>query len=197
VITFWFDFASTYSYIGAERMRALGAVPPAVSWRPFLLGPIFKEFGLTTSPFVTWPVKGAYMWRDLERLADRHGLAFRKPDPFPQHSVLAGRVATAHATAPWLPDFACGVFRAEFAEGRDIADPATLAAVLEDVGVDAAGALAAARTDDAKAALRAATDAAAARGLFGAPSFTVGDELFWGQDRLDDALAWGGFAPSG
>ncbi len=194
MITFWFDFASTYSYIAAERMRALGAVPPAVTWRPFLLGPIFQAMGGAGSPNVATPQKAAYMWRDLERLADSLGLAFRRPEPFPQHSVLAGRVATAHADAPWLPDFACGVFRAAFAEGRDIKEPATLAAVLEGLGVDAEAALAAARADAAKAALRAATDEAGARGLFGAPSFTVGDELFWGQDRLDDALAWAGFS---
>jgi 2-hydroxychromene-2-carboxylate isomerase len=150
--------------------------------------------GIAGSPNVATPQKGAYMWRDLERLADTHGLAFRKPEPFPQHSVLACRVATAHAHAPWLPDFACGVFRAEFAEGRDIKDPATLAGVLEGLGLDAEAAFAAARTDATKAALRAATAEAGARGLFGAPSFTVGDELFWGQDRLDDALAWAGFS---
>jgi 2-hydroxychromene-2-carboxylate isomerase len=192
VITFWFDFASTYSYIAAERLRARGAVPPAVAWRPFLLGPIFRGLGIEGSPNVATPQKAAYMWRDLERLAAKHGLDFQMPAPFPQHSVLACRVATAHAAAPWLPDFACGVFRAEFARGRDIKAPATLAAVLADLGVDAAAALAAAEAEETKAALRAATDEAGARGLFGAPSFTVGDELFWGQDRLDDALTLAG-----
>jgi 2-hydroxychromene-2-carboxylate isomerase len=175
-------------------MRALGAVPPAVTWRPFLLGPIFQAMGIDGSPNVATPQKGAYMWRDLERLAAKHGLEFCTPAPFPQHSVLACRVATAHADAPWLPAFACGVFRAEFAQRRDVKQPATLAAVLEDLGVDAEAALATAATDVTKAALRAATAEAVERGLFGAPSFTVGDELFWGQDRLDDALAWAGVA---
>jgi len=192
VITFWFDFASTYSYIAAERLRTLGAVPPAVTWRPFLLGPIFRARGVEGSPNVATPDKAAYMWRDLERLAAEHGLAFHKPEPFPQHSVSAGRVATAHAAAPWLPDFVCGVFRAEFADGRDIGHAATLAAVLDGLGVDAAAALAAAERAETRAALRAATEEAGGRGLFGAPSFTIGDELFWGQDRLDDALAWAG-----
>jgi 2-hydroxychromene-2-carboxylate isomerase len=179
--------------MAAERMRALGAVPPAVTWRPFLLGPIFQAMGVAGAPNVATPQKAAYMWRDLQRLADSLGLAFRRPQPFPPHSVLAGRVATAHADPPWLPEFACGVFRAACAEGRDIKEPATLAAVLDGLGVDAEAVLAAARVDAAKAALRAATAEAGARGLFGAPSFTVGDELFWGQDRLDDALAWAGF----
>jgi 2-hydroxychromene-2-carboxylate isomerase len=192
VITFWFDFASTYSYVGVERMRAAGAVPPAVTWRPFLLGPVFQALGVASTPNVATPAKAAYMWRDLERLAAKYGLPFTKPEPFPQHSVLAGRVATAHLYAQWLPDFVCGVFRAQFAERRDIKDPATIAGMLDELGVDADAALAAAGRDDNKAALRAATDEAIARGLFGAPSFTVGDELFWGQDRLDDALAWAG-----
>jgi 2-hydroxychromene-2-carboxylate isomerase len=161
-----------------------------VTWRPFLLGPIFKEMGLTTSPFVTWPAKGAYMWRDMERLARRHGLPFRRPERFPQNGLAAARIATAHAEAPWLADFVCGVFRAEFAEDRDIAHTATVADVLGGLGVDAEAALAAANTPATKEALRATTDQARAVGIFGAPSFTVGDELFWGQDRLDDALAW-------
>lgn len=192
MLTFWFDFASTYSCIAAERMRALGAVPPAVPWRPFLLGPVFQAMGTPSSPNIATPQKAAYMWRDLERLAAKHDLVVKKPEPFPQHGVLAGRVATAHADAPWLADFACGVFRAQFARGRDIKDPATIAGVLDELGVDADAALAAASRDDTKAALRAATDEAVARGFVGAPCFTVGDELFWGQDRLDDALAWAG-----
>ena len=144
---------------------------------------------MASTPNVATPAQAAYMWRDLERVAAKHGLPFAKPEPFPQHSVLAGRVATAHADAPRLVDFGRGVFRAQFARGGDIKDPATIAGVLDELGVDGEAAPAAAATDATKAALRAATDEAIARGLFGAPSFTVGRELFWGHDRLDDALA--------
>ncbi len=190
MITFWFEFASTYSYIAAERMRTLGEVPPRVVWRPFLLGPILKSMGLETSPFNVWPTKGAYMWRDVERLAGREGLVFRPPQPFPQNGLQAARVATGSAQASWLPDFVCGVYRAQFAQGKNIAEREVLRGVLEDVGADADDALARAEAPETKNALRAATEEAAARGVFGAPSFHVGDELFWGQDRIDDALAW-------
>jgi 2-hydroxychromene-2-carboxylate isomerase len=192
MITFWFDFASTYSYIAAERLRRRGAVPPTVVWRPFLLGPVFKELGWNGSPVASAAPKLAYMWRDLERLAARLDLPFQRPDPFPQRSILANRVAIAHADAPWLADFACGVFRAEFGEGADIARADVLRAVLAGLGLDAEAALAAAERPETKEALRAATEAAMEAGVFGAPSFTVDGELFWGQDRLDDALAWAG-----
>jgi len=165
-------------------------VPPALRWRPFLLGPIFKEMGLTTSPFVTWPTRGAYMWRDLERLAAAHDLPFRRPSRFPQNGLWPARVATAHEKAPWLPAFVTAVYRAEFAEDRDIGQRDTVTEVLTQLGVDADGVLAAAASPSTKASLRAATAEAQAAGIFGAPSFTVGGELFWGQDRLDEALRW-------
>lgn len=190
MITFWFEFASTYSYIAAERLRRLGETPPRTVWRPFLLGPIFKAQGYDTSPFNLLEAKGAYMWRDVERLAEAEGLGFGRPDPFPQNGLLAARVATAHEAAPWLVDFVCGVYRAEFAEARDISTPEVIGAALSGLGVDAADALGRAQDPAVKARLRAATVEAEARGVFGAPCFTIGDELFWGQDRLDDALRW-------
>ncbi len=190
MLTFWFEFASTYSYIAAERLRASGEVPPRTAWRTFLLGPIFQAMGWDTSPFNIFPAKGAYMWRDVERLAAREGLSFHRPTQFPRNGLLAARVASAHAAAGWLPAFVCGVYRAEFADDADIADPAVVRSVLLDVGAEADAVLAAAESERAKAALRASTEEAGARGIFGAPSFTVGDELFWGQDRIDDALAW-------
>ncbi len=191
-LTFWFEFASTYSYLAAERLRALGEVPPRTSWRAFLLGPIFEDMGLATSPFVAWPAKGAYMWRDLERLCAARGLPFRRPETFPQNGLLAARVATAHTAAPWLADFVCAVYRAQFGQGRDIGDRNVVAEAMRAVGVDADAALHAADAATTKTALREATDGARRHGLFGAPSFTIGDEIFWGQDRLDDAVRWRG-----
>lgn len=189
-LTFWFEFASTYSYLAAERLRALGEVPPRTSWRAFLLGPIFKDMGFATSPFVAWPAKGAYMWRDLERLCTARGLPFCRPKRFPQNGLLAARIATAHAAEPWLVDFVCAVYRAQFGGGRDIGERDVVTDALQAVGVDVGDALRAADAAATKAALREATDAARRRGLFGAPTFAVGDEVFWGQDRLDDALRW-------
>jgi 2-hydroxychromene-2-carboxylate isomerase len=191
-LDFWFDFASTYSYPAAMRIAPLAAdAGVKVNFRPFLLGPIFKAQGWTTSPFNLYPAKGRHMWRDLERLCDDLGLPFRRPEPFPQNSLLAARVAMTGAEEDWGDDFARAVFRAQFAEGRPIDQPATLGAILAALGVDGAAALAAAQSEPVKLRLRAQTEEAQRLGIFGAPTFVTADgELFWGNDRLERALAW-------
>lgn len=193
-VDFWFDFASTYSYPAAVRIAdAARRAGIAVRWRPFLLGPIFKAQGWDTSPFNLYQAKGRYMWRDLERLCGSLDLPFRRPEPFPQNSLLAARIALAGlaAGAPWAERFCQAVFRAQFGEGRRIDDPSTLSALLTALGAEPAAALDAAQTDDNKARLRAQTEEAQRLGIFGAPTFIVPDgELFWGSDRLDAALAW-------
>jgi 2-hydroxychromene-2-carboxylate isomerase len=191
-VDFWFDFASTYSYPAMMRIGpAAQAAGVAVRLRPFLLGPIFKAQGWGTSPFSIYPAKGLYMWRDLERLCADLGVPFRRPEPFPQNSLLAARVALAGLAEGWGEDFARAVFRAEFGDGRNIADAAVLGEILTTLQVDPQAVLAAAQSDAVKAKLRAETDAAQALGIFGAPSFVTADgELFWGNDRLERALAW-------
>lgn len=189
-VTFWFEFASTYSWLAAMRIEdaARQAGVPLV-WRPFLLGPIFAAQGWNDSPFNIYPAKGRYMWRDLERRAEARGLPFRRPAIFPQNSLLAARIATAALARPEGPAFVRAVYGAEFGRGAHIADPATVATCLGEAGLPAS--LIETAADPAvKAALRQTTEDAAALGLFGAPSFTVGGEIFWGDDRLDDALAW-------
>lgn len=191
-VVFRFEFASTYSHLAAQRAEAVASARGvALDWRPILLGPIFAAQGWTTSPFNQLPTKGANMWRDMARLAAKQGLPqLTRPDPFPQNSLLAARVATALPDAD-RPAFAREVFLAQFARGRDIADPATIAAALAACGLAPEPALAAAQAPEAKAALRAATEAARAEGVFGAPSFTTSDgELFWGNDRMEDAFDW-------
>jgi 2-hydroxychromene-2-carboxylate isomerase len=192
VLDFWFDFASTYSYPAALRIRPLarqrGVTP---RFRPFLLGPIFKAFGWDTSPFNLYPAKGRHMWRDLERLCADLSFPFRRPDPFPQNSVLAARVALVGLREPWGEEFCVAVFHAEFAEGRRIDDAATIAEILAKLKVAPAATLAAAQSDANKPKLRRQTEDAQRRGLFGAPTFVTGDgELFWGNDRLERALLW-------
>jgi 2-hydroxychromene-2-carboxylate isomerase len=191
-IDFWFDFASTYSYPAMMRIGAAAeAAGVAARLRPFLLGPIFKAQGWTTSPFSLYPAKGANMWRDLDRLCGDLGVPFRRPEPFPQNSLLAARVALTGLAESWGDDFCRAVFRAEFAESRNIGEPAVLAAVLVQLRVDPQAALAAAQSDPIKAKLRAETEGAQALGIFGAPSFVTADgELFWGNDRLERALRW-------
>ena len=191
-VDFFYEFASTYSYPAAMRIGDVAAAAGVtVRWRPFLLGPIFADAGWTTSPFNLIPAKGRNMWRDLERITEAMGLPFRKPDPFPQNSLLAARIATA------LPDdgkraaFSREVYRLEFGEGLSIMDPEVLGRALSSVGVEPAAAIVAAGSEDAKTALRATTEEAKARGLFGAPSIVTADgELFWGNDRLEQAVEW-------
>jgi len=188
---FWFEFGSPYSYPAAMRIEQLAAAQHVnVIWRPFLLGPIFRQQGLSDSPFNLHPDKGRYMWRDLQRTCDAAQLTFRQPSVFPRNALLAARVACWHDCEPWLPVFVRSVFGANFADDADIADPAIVGRCLIEAGVEPATALALAETDASKAKLRAQTERAAALGIFGAPFFTFGSELFWGNDRLEAALSW-------
>ncbi|MFW8635825.1 2-hydroxychromene-2-carboxylate isomerase [Cribrihabitans pelagius] len=187
-ITFWFEFASTYSYLSAMRIgEAAAARGVSITWKPFLLGPVFAAQGWDTSPFNIYPAKGRYMWRDMERICAARGLPFRRPDPFPQNSLRAARLAMAAAEQDGIEAFSKAVFRAEFAEGADISSDATLLDCLRKAGLDAA-LLDRAGAPEIKTALRAQAEAAMAAGIFGAPSFSSGAELFWGDDRLEQAL---------
>jgi len=191
-LDFWFDFASTYSYPAAVRIGALAAhAGVRVRFRPFLLGPIFKAQGWTTSPFNLYPAKGRHMWRDLERLCADLNVPFRRPDPFPQNSLLAARVSLAALDHGWGEAFCVALFRAQFGDGRRIDDAGAIGEVLAGLQIDPQPVLAAARSEANKARLRAQTEEAQQRGLYGAPSFTTADgELFWGNDRLEPALRW-------
>ena len=189
-LDFWYEFASTYSYPAAMRIgKCAAARGVEVRWRPFLLGPIFAEQGWRTSPFNLYPAKGRYMWRDVERVCARENLAFRRPDPFPQNSLLAARVATA-LTGADREMFSRAVYEAQFAQGLPIGDPEAIAGILKGAGLPAAT-LDQARSEPVKAALKASVEDAGRAGVFGAPSFVTADgELFWGDDRLEAALDW-------
>ena len=191
-LDFWFEFASTYSYLSAMRIERLASEQGVtIRWRPFMLGPIFAAQGWTSSPFNIYPAKGRHMWRDMEREAATLGLPFRRPDPFPQNGLLAARVALVGAEEEWCPAFVRGLYEAEFAQGRPIAEPDVVGDVLIALGKDAVAVIARASTDDNKAALKAQTEEALRLGLFGAPNFVTPDgEMFWGNDRLDAALDW-------
>mmetsp|Transcript_27397 Transcript_27397/g.50349 ORF Transcript_27397/g.50349 Transcript_27397/m.50349 type:complete len:199 (-) Transcript_27397:1015-1611(-) len=188
-VEFWFEFASTYSYLSAARIEAVCKEAGVdLRWRSFLLGPVFAAQGMRDSPFNIYPAKGAYMWTDMARCCADHGLPFCKPSSFPRGSLLAARIAAAHAEAPWIGTFVRAVYHANFAADRDIADDAVILEVLSEIGQAPADVVAQATSAEGKAQLRANSDAAMAAGLFGAPSFVVGDALFWGNDRLEQAI---------
>ena len=187
---FWFDFASTYSYVAALRVGdECERAGVELEYKPFLLGPIFTELhGIKDSPFNVQPVRGRYMWRDLERLCAKHALPWRRPSAFPRNSVLAARVACCAGVATGAVTRA--LFRANFADDRDIADPDVVREIVASNGSDGRRLVELAQTPEAKAQLRANTAEAQQLGIFGAPDFVVNGELFFGQDRLEDAIAW-------
>jgi 2-hydroxychromene-2-carboxylate isomerase len=191
-LDFWFEFASTYSYPAAMRIGALAkAAHVELRWRPFLLGPIFKQQGWDTSPFNLFPAKGRYMWRDLARICEAHGLPFRQPEPFPQWGLLPARVALIGLDADWGVEFVRAVYSAEFGEGRQISDSAVVADILKSLNVDSQAILAAAQSSETKTRLRKQIEEARRLDIFGAPTFITQDgELFWGNDRLEAALDW-------
>ncbi len=190
-IELWFDFSSVYSYLSVMRIETIAqSCGVRVQWKPFLLGPIFKTFGWTTSPFLLQPQKGAYMWRDVERQCGKYGLPWRRPRDFPVRTLLATRVALLAADEPWAGRFCRRIMRMIFAEERNVDAPEAVGEALGELTADAAALLAAARLEEAKGRLREQTEAARASGVFGAPTFFVGREMFWGNDRLEDALAF-------
>lgn len=190
-IDFWFDFASTYSYLAALRIEPLAAARGLkVKWRPFLLGPVFTAMGWNDSPFNIYPSKGRYMWRDMERLCKLYGIPLRRPSRFPRIGLRPSRIICAHPEAAWVADFARAVFTAGFAEDRDIGEREVVAGLLRDLGLDAEALIAQAESPEGKDLLRRQTDEAFELDIFGAPTFIVGGEMFWGNDRLEQALAW-------
>jgi 2-hydroxychromene-2-carboxylate isomerase len=194
-LEFWFEFGSTYSHLAAARIEGLAAAAGVpVVWEPFLLGPIFAEQGWDDSPFNVYPAKGRYMWRDIERLCAKYSIPFAKPSRFPRNGLLAARVAclAKAASEPWLPDFVRAVFRANFAEDREIGEAAEVRSILDSLGQPGGRLVEQAQASENKLRLREQTRRAGEQGIFGAPSFVVGGELFWGNDRLEDALAWAG-----
>ena len=192
-LEFWFEFGSTYSYVAASRIEdAADVAGVTVSFRPFLLGPIFEEQGWKDSPFNVYPAKGRYMWRDMERLCEKYSIPFARPSRFPRDGLLAARVACLGSgpSEHWLPDFVRAVFRANFAEDREIGEAAEIRAILDSLGLPGADLVERARAPENKQRLREQTQRARDLGIFGAPSFVVDGELFWGNDRLEDALVW-------
>ncbi|MBO9354161.1 2-hydroxychromene-2-carboxylate isomerase [Bordetella petrii] len=193
----WFDFASPYSYLAMARLEPLARQAGVeVVLRPFLLGPIFQAQGWNDSPFRLFPGKGAYMMRDIARLADKYGIGYQRPSQFPRMSVLSARVALLGQDQPWGRDFCLAAFHANFVDDQDIQDEAVVGALLDGLQLDGQALVVQARQESTKEALRRQVDRARELGIFGAPSLMVGREMFWGNDRLEDALQWAARGPA-
>ncbi|MBB5390017.1 MULTISPECIES: 2-hydroxychromene-2-carboxylate isomerase [unclassified Herbaspirillum] len=190
-IEFWFDFGSNYSYISVMRIGPEAAAAGArVVWRPFLLGPVFRALGWSTSPFVLQKEKGDYTWKDMQRQCRKYGLPWQRPSNFPRSAVPPTRIALANAEQPWIGEFCRRVMQLNFVDDRDIDHAGVVQEVLLAMGLPAQQLWEQAQSQAWRERLRAQTGMARQRGIFGAPTFFVGDEMFWGNDRLDDALAY-------
>ena len=190
-LEFWFDFASTYSYIAAMRIDDLCRdAGVTLKWVPFLLGPIFQLQGWNDSPFNLNERRGAYMWRDLERLSAKFGLRWKRPTAFPRASTLAARVAASVTDEVWCGDFVRAIYVANFGDDLDISDERVVVAALDELGRNGSSIVKRALEPERRGLLRANTERAIELGIFGAPNCVVGRELFWGEEALEDAIAW-------
>ena len=189
-IDFWFTMGSTYSYLSVSRLadveRSTGVT---FRWRPFHLLIILQE--MKHVPFADKPTKSAYMWRDIERRAAMYGIPVKLPVPYPaKQSVVANLVAIVGMRESWGADFVRAAYRRWFQRGEETGSEPNVSESLHDIGQEPKRVLALANSENTKAALTAETDAARELGIFGSPTFTVGRELFWGDDRLADAISW-------
>jgi 2-hydroxychromene-2-carboxylate isomerase len=189
-LDFHFFIGSTYTYLTVQRIAALAAASGcAVRWRPFSVRSIMLE--QNNIPFRDKPVKAAYMRRDIERRAARHGIPFASFPPYPvDPEELATRTAFVGAGEGWCPAFTRAVYEAWFLRGEAPGAREATAALLDGLGLDGEAVLARADSAQARQAYADETRQARDRGIFGSPTFVAGDELFWGDDRLEDAIAW-------
>ena len=196
-IEFWFEFGSNYSYLSVMRIeeeaRRHGV---RIAWKPFLLGPIFRALGMENSPFVLQKEKGAYVQQDMARLCRKYGLApWVKPSVFPRLGVLPLRIALLGVDEPWIGAFCRKVMELNFVRDQDINQPEQMVPIVAELGLSALGLTERAQSEPIKTRLRDQTEQARAKGIFGAPTFFVETEMFWGNDRLDDALLFAAKSP--
>jgi 2-hydroxychromene-2-carboxylate isomerase len=196
-IEFWVSVGSTYSYLTVARLPAIEAATGLkVVWRPFSVRAIMLE--MDNIPFARKPVKARYMWRDIARRAAMYVLNTRLPAPYPLAEFdLANRVAVVGQQEGWCRDYIRETYRRWFEGGAPAGSSPNLHDSLAALGHDPAAVIDRANLPATEIAYHSATEEARSRGIFGAPSFLVGDELFWGDDRLEDAIAWARFGRVG
>ncbi len=189
-IDFWFSIGSTYSYLTVMRLSEVAQSSGIeFQWRPFNVRHVMVE--QNNIPFKDKPVKTAYMWRDIERRAHRHGLNPRIPAPYPLPGLLlANLVATLGTEEGWVEDYTRATYRRWFEKGEPAGEEPNISASLKEINRDPDLVLANAQSDRILNKLSAATDEVMHLGVFGSPSFVVEGEVFWGDDRLEDAIFW-------
>jgi 2-hydroxychromene-2-carboxylate isomerase len=189
-IDFWYSIGSTYTYLSVMRIADVArSTGVSVRWRPFNVRHIMVE--QNNIPFRDKPVKAAYMWRDVERRAHRYGLSPKMPARYPLPGlVLANQIAVLGAVEGWAEGYTRAAYRRWFESGEPAGEEPNISGSLRDVGQHPERVLEVALAPPTAAALSAATDEAMALGVFGSPTFVVAGEVFWGDDRLEDAVDW-------
>jgi len=189
-LDFFFFYGSIHTYLSVMRIEKLAAAAGiAVRWRPFNLREILIEQNNTS--FVRNQIRLNYNWRDIERRAERLGVPFTGRPPYPVDAqLLALRVGVVAAAQGWCADYTKATFRAWFLEGKVSGLPENVETILLDLGKPAADVLARAAAPQVDERLKQETEAARQLGIFGSPTFAVGQEIFWGDDRLEDAIAF-------
>ena len=189
-IDFWFSIGSTYSYLSVMRLpQVVAETGVSFHWRPFNVRAIMRE--MENIPFANKPIKAAYMWRDVGRRAATYGLRPMLPAPYPLKELeLANRVAIIGMSEGWGEAYVRAAYAAWFERGQPAGEDPNLSAAIAAAGQDPTTVLARANGPEGVDGLAAATEEARRLGIFGSPTFVVNAELFWGDDRLDDALAW-------
>ena len=185
-LEFFFDFGSPNAYLAyAQLPGLLERTGARLVWRPILLGAVFKATNNQSPAMIDCTPKRDYLWRDMHRVAERHNIDFRVNDAFPLNTITLMRGAIAYLGTPHFEPYVRAIFRAMWVDNRDLGDNHQLKATLTEAGLDIANFETQVEAEATKQALRDATDAAVGMGIFGAPSFLVDGELFFGQDRLD------------
>lgn len=189
-IDFWFSIGSTYSYLTVMRLGEVEETSGIkFGWRPFNVRHVMIE--QNNIPFKDKPIKSAYMWRDIERRAKRYGLTPKLPAPYPLPGlVLANQIAIVGDEDGWMEDCVRATYRRWFENGEAAGEEPNISASLTEIGCDPSKVLTAAQAQRTVADLETATEEAMSLGVFGSPTFAIGKELFWGDDRLDDAINW-------
>jgi 2-hydroxychromene-2-carboxylate isomerase len=190
VIDFWYSIGSTYTYLSVMRLDSVSSSTGiAFRWRPFNVRHIMVA--QNNIPFKDKPVKAAYMWRDIQRRAHQYGLFPKIPAPYPLSGlVLANQIAVLGAVEGWAELYTRATYRRWFEDGEPAGEEPNISASLIEAGQNPERVLELAQSAAIVAALSEATDAAMTLGVFGSPTFVVAGEVFWGDDRLDDAIGW-------
>ena len=189
-IQFWFSIGSTYTYLSVMRLAAAERdYAVRFDWQPFGVRAIMQELG--NSPFRGKPPKLAYMWADIERRAAMYGIPACLPAPYPLVELdLANRIAILGRNEGWCAAYAKTTYRRWFQQGHEPGTEPNMSDSLREIGQEPARVIRLARSEAIAADYASATARARDMGIFGSPSFAAGGQLFWGDDRLEDAVAW-------